>query len=227
MKERPILMSAPMVRACLDGSKTQTRHIAPVESFDIKDAGNEMVTWAISFSKAVGPSRSLASYSGGRYSADDATRIVASQFCPYGKPGDHLWVREAHQVRMISEENGNKWHASVAYRADDAYAQVEIQRATYQKLESAGSKSGWTPGIHMFRWACRLELEITGVRVERLQDISEGDSIAEGCREPACGPDYKLSKKWAYRELWNDINGAGAWDANPWVWVVEFKRVKP
>jgi hypothetical protein len=80
----------------------------------------------------------------------------------------------------------------------------------------------WKPSIHMFRWASRITLEITGVRVERLQDISEADAIAEGCQ--CSGVPASLTNRGAFAKLWESINGTGSWDANPWVWVVEFRR---
>lgn len=134
--------------------------------------------------------------------------------CPYGQPGDRLWVRETWALHV---------HAMSADRDEDGpfvYA-ADGQRALSMRLSSK-----WTPSIHMPRWASRITLEVTGVRVERLQDISEADAQAEGCAFPLAyeGPDPPY--RTAYARLWESINGAGSWDANPWVWVVEFKRVE-
>ncbi len=200
MKERPILFSAPMVRAILDGSKTQTRRVAPISSFDIRQHDEGMVTWRVAFSKPV--KGTLASHSGGKFSTDQACRIVASQFCPYGQPGDRLWVRECFSPY---EHRQGCW-----YWADGRIAAHDCTKPK--------------PSIHMPRWASRITLEITGVRVVGLQDISRGDAMSEGCPFPnmAHGDD---PRRW-YAELWAQINGPSSWSANPWVWVVEFKRLE-
>lgn len=207
MKERPILFSAPMVRALLAGTKTQTRRIAkPVRH---PDWGNL--------------------YSPGALVREHEPVHVIYRACPYGQPGDRLWVRETFR-RDLDRMNRCK---VVEYRADDAVL-----------LASPGPGGafdfpdlGWRPSIHMPRWASRITLEITGVRVERLQNISEDDAKAEG----AWGPDDSIVNQvaahfkceptgthpsLAYRMVWEQINGAGSWEANPWVWAVEFKRVE-
>jgi len=179
MKERPILFSAPMVRALLDGSKTQTRRTAK-SCHMVMDHGEDSSGQCI-----------------------NAGYIPCLPLCPYGHRGDRLWVRETFQ----------KWPDGYAYRAD------------YQDAELADSvHAPWKPSIHMPRAASRINLEITGVRVERLQDISRGDAMAEGCPFPnmAQGDD---PRKW-YADLWHSINGPDSWGLNPWVWVVEFKVMK-
>jgi hypothetical protein len=124
--------------------------------------------------------------------------------CPYGQPGDRLWVRETFTAFDVG---------FVTYRAD----------FNSDPAEDRAHGIVWTPSIHMPRWASRITLEIVSVRVERLQDISRGDAMAEGCPFPnmANGDD---PRQW-YAGLWEQINGPGSWEANPWVWVVEFKRV--
>ncbi len=185
MKERPILFSAPMVRALLDGSKTQTRRVVKPTPEWIGQSG------VLSYRGRVGLPHAL---------------------CPYGQPGDRLWVRETHM----------DLGACYLYRAD---AEAEQERAI------VAPRQLWRPAIHMPRAASRITLEITGVRVERLQDISEDDALAEGCSSTAIvhedGEDYTghyASEE--YQVLWESINGPGSWDANPWVWVVEFKRLE-
>lgn len=214
MKERPIIFSAPMIRAILDGSKTQTRRIAPVDAFDITTHDEGSVTWTLKFAKPTrrntGGHAVLSSHSGGKFTPEQAASIVASQFCPYGAPGDRLWVREAWQ-----SHTGPLGESLVyAYRATDDHR-----------------LGPWRPSIHMPREASRIDLAITGVRLERLQDISEADALAEGVN---VHPDHHgkprdsiYSPVQAYRDLWDKINGAGSWAENPWVWVVEFKRVTP
>jgi len=204
MTERPILFQGDMVRALLDGSKTQTRRIFKPDR----------MTWDTN----------------GRYTThamrDGELTITGSgpfkpnswlHYCPYGQPGDRLWVRE---------------NFCPIYPQDPAYnggQPIEYDyQATYQHGDRLGDLLGivkkWKPSIHMPRAASRITLEITAVRIERLQDISRGDAMAEGCPFPnmANGDD---PRKW-YADLWNTINGTGSWDANPWVWVVEFKRLK-
>ena len=222
MRERPILFSAPMVRAILAGTKTQTRRVAPVESIDIRDIGDGTISWAAKFSEPVrsrvSGGRATGTYSGGRFTRDQAVSIIAADFCPYGQPGDRLWVRETF---MDLRGTGVEHRDSAGNRQRYAYA-ADTRPGSYgdECRKDYGLK--WRPSIHMPRAAIRITLEVTAVRVERLQDISEADAMAEGCyTDPAC-PAYD-----AYRSLWESINGPGSWDANPWVWVIEFKRVMP
>lgn len=150
---------------------------------------------------------------------------------PYGKISDRLWVRETWQGPMWEEgawDPDTDYHSPkyCEYRADGGPTPeyVDFDDNLHQ---------GWKPSIHMPRWASRITLEITGVRVERLQDISEADAMAEGIRQQAttkwfsvpgiCGAGTTAGA--AFALLWQSINGAGSWDANPWVWVVEFKKV--
>ena len=184
MKESPILFSAPMVRAILDGRKTQTRRVAKLNS-------------------------------SGRAA------------CPYGKPGDRLWVRE---TTIISPKN---WNDDPDFnRIDNECCKRIVQYlATDPNTEGAddyGLKK--TPSIFMPRWASRILLEITGVRVERLQDISECDAKAEGSyvcdyfgRRLLDQSSNQGCYEWGYRSIWESLNGPGSWDLNPFVWVVEFK----
>ena len=180
MKERPILFSAPMVRALLAGTKTQTRRV--LKQAQIRSAAMPEPEW----------------------------RSVLT-LCPYGQPGDQLWVRERWAPRdgltVINQQR-----TEVFYWADDE--------------GKHWSDGPWKPSIHMPRWASRITLEVTGVRVERLQDISERDAQAEGVVEWAIngGSTAALCVD-QYRDLWDSINGAGAWECNPFVWVVEFRRI--
>ena len=222
MKERPILFSAPMVRALLAGTKTQTRRVAPVESIDIRDIGDGTISWAAKFSEPVrsrvSGGRATGTYSGGRFTRDQAVSIIAADFCPYGQPGDWLWVRETF---MDLQGTGVEHRDSAGNRQRYAYA-ADTRPGSYDDECRKDYGLKWRPSIHMPRTASRITLEVTAVRVERLQDISEADAMAEGCyTDPAC-PAYD-----AYRSLWESINGPGSWDANPYVWVVEFKRVRP
>lgn len=128
---------------------------------------------------------------------------------PYGKPGDRLWVRETFAI----------WSTEPT----DFVNMVPIQYRSDKKDWPDCTK--WSPSIHMPRWASRIDLEITGIRVERLKDISNEDCWNEGMSDTT-NPQLKANRKW-FSELWESINGVSSWDANPWVWVVEFRRVKP
>lgn len=210
MKERPILFTAPMVRALLAGTKTQTRRVAPIRKLDITRHPGDMVTWSVSFLKAV--KGVFGSHSGGKFSELQAQSIIASQFNPYGQPGDRLWVREAFRA-VWSEDH------------EPPRALTPAHRIWYEADAPHQDGSGkLRPGIFMPRWASRIALEITGLRVERLQDISDDDSLAEGIYPTATGL-YPGSPRAAYQKLWEQINGPGSWDANPCVWVIEFRRI--
>lgn len=203
MRERPILMSAPMVRAILDGRKTQARRAVKPQHPKcdrIADHDEDHVL----------------------FMSSEGTPCRAGN--PYGAPGDRLWVREAWKPHSLYAhlKPSEIPHSRIFYRADDAYAP---------------SNTKWWPSIHMPRWASRITLRITDVRVERLNEISEADAEAEGIREPSLGdevwfgflglPRATCPAKTAFAGLWADVNGAQSWAANPWVWVVAFERVTP
>ncbi len=248
MKERPILFSAPMVRALLAGTKTQTRRI-------VKPQPHGSTGGVIVGQPAVGGSVA-------HWYDKDGRGVMSNEamvHCPYGAVGDRLWVREAwqevHPLQVAAGRYSREGRAGipgpppvdyrVIYRADGEYPAIHhdhpdgthVAEHPYRALcigsecrlalshHAEGRRPGyWTPSIHMPRWASRLTLEITSVRVERLQDISEADAIAEGVRGNASGPYGCEGLIEDYADLWESINGPGSWDANPWVWVVEFKR---
>lgn len=192
MKERPILFSGPMARAILDGTKTQTRRI-------VKPFPPEAVS---SFYRPFATEPNNWHGYGG-----DAIRWYGS--CPYGQPGgDRLYVRET-------------WAASHAYDHLPPHLIPRSARIHYAATEERGGLL-WRPSIHMPRWASRITLEITDVRVERLQDISEADSIAEGVIH---NPLLATNSRESFMHLWGRINGPRSWDANPWVWAITFKRL--
>lgn len=220
MKELPILFSAPMVRAILSGQKTQTRRLVkpqPTE-FGLKwvtDCEGDFATWQDSGLLI------------DEYSDDGGP---CQRACPYGKPGDRLWVRETW-----AKNEGSA--GGCCYRADHGGA-CAYEAHDLGKGLVTHKVSKWKPSIHMPRWASRITLEITGVRVERLQDISEADAIAEGCFKnhngyywggphPEYGTKQMATPVSAFRDLWESINSTGSWESNPWVWAVEFKRIQP
>jgi len=231
MKERPILFSGAMARALLDGSKTQTRRIVkdlppwPITEI-CHDAGGTG-KWMPN-----GPAPSGTGMAAGHW-----------RLCPYGQPGERLWVRESWAIASKATDM-----VKVYYRASEQQSHTEFHE--YFPVACAGEMSAtwpkYRPSIHMPRWASRILLEIVSVRVERLNECSRKDAIAEGIHRyehvwrdseyPLDDVAYEPVKGWptryscpiqAYQALWDSINGAGSWDANPWVWVVEFKRVAP
>lgn len=192
MKERPILFSGPMVLAILEGRKTQTRRVCKARD-EIK----------------VHPNGQVLAHGG----------FLPELVCPYGQPGDRLWVRETFRIRGGDEYAYQKHQGSVVYREGC-------------ELIDSGP---WKPSIFMPRWASRITLEIEAVRVERVQDITEEDALAEGCTRDF-GPDGSthwgaglVEAKTNYQVLWESINakrGFG-WGKNPFVWVIQFKRITP
>lgn len=206
MKERPILFSSPMVRAILDGRKTQTRRIAKVTDKDCKPG---MITPLAGF----------------------VPRTIANHisYCPYGKQGDRLWVRETFGIGYKDGEGGYSaipWTGSIPSKDGKIFFRADFNENKNDAILP------WKPSIHMPRWASRILLEITGVRVERLQDIGEEDAKAEGSyvcdyfgRRLLDQSSNQGCYKWGYRSIWESLNGPGSWDLNPWVWVVEFKRI--
>lgn len=208
MTERPIIFSGEGVRAILANRKTQDRRLVKP---------HHMATV-------------------------DAEQFPILALCPYGSPGDRLWVRETCRAEAIGDEG----LCGVRYVADGQFMPIANTREAsdrwVQLYSYRGMEGATVPPIHMPRWASRITLEITGVRVERLQDISEADAIAEGIdgafveggrywrnyslsdAEAMCAPMLNFPTE-SYRTLWESINGPGSWDANPWVWVIEFERV--
>lgn len=194
MKERPILFSVPMVMAILEGRKTQTRRI-------VKDTG----LYAIEEKYH------------GKETARRELANLATQ-CKYGKPGDRLWVRETWRTHEMP--NGDD---GILFRADGSFVPIENTAEAAEKW-CAVKRSLWRPSIFMPRWASRITLEITGVRVERLQDISSQDAIKEGIGITMRNEPGAVQR---YAEIWESINGPGSWAENPFVWVIEFRRIKP
>lgn len=232
MRERPILFSAPMVRAILEGRKTQTRRVVKGE---------------------IRPDFGMYSFpakKGGYWLYPNALNEILAE-CPYGKPGDRLWVREnwaicepypsgdpkprgMNQLPLATMLIDNTclheyWLRRVRYFADSN------ARRPSALLVPGEYDERWRPSIFMPRWASRITLEITGVRVERLLEITESDAMAEGASPWKFGPEQCLTNgergaaspyRSGFACLWDDINADRAtWKSNPWVWVVNFNRV--
>lgn len=210
VKEKPILFSGEMVRAILDGRKTMTRRVTPFSELDVERLDSEWYWYHIRFRD---PKRNhgFATGGGGPNGIDAGFAAVVKRFSPY-KVGQRLWVRETFRLTAFE-----RYQATVEYAAD----------STTQKLIPAvlpvtvGLK--WRPSIFMPKWASRITLEVTAVRVERLKDISWEDAIKEGFRVD--GSEIGVLDK--FQSLWDKINGKKhPWASNCWVWVVEFRRIE-
>lgn len=225
MKERPILFSTDMVQAILEGRKTQTRRVIKFPKWmqvdtAIEDIGHIWVKDQLDF-----------------------------KLCPYGLVGDRLWVRETFVLESDLEYVGDtklptdrpintipddgewgKYHLIPHYRATEPEPNI-----VSEDQEDFDDRTRWTPSIFMPRWASRITLEITDIRVGKLQDITEEDAINEGVLSEKGIKDWeayplsfatKTSPKDEYQRLWNSINGKKyPWDSNPWIWVITFKKV--
>ncbi|MBD2364490.1 hypothetical protein H6G36_25510 [Anabaena minutissima FACHB-250] len=195
MSDKPILFSAPMIRAILEGRKTQTRRI-------------------------IKPQPELCH---GCQSCEFRCDHFAAPVKQQWQKGDILWVRETWREAL------SETHECYAYRADNSYQ--------CGKRSPHNCNAIWKPSIFMPKKACRLWLEVTGVRIEQLQGIGEEDAIAEGIEQLSSGywaggqhktkdtPKHLPTPIEGFKDLWQSINGTDSWDLNPWCWVVEFKRV--
>lgn len=220
-RERPILFSNPMVRAILDGSKTQTRRVVkPVRALTLERLARE------------------------------APPDVIQGLCPYGAPGDLLWVREAWCYATdsfaVTVGAGYRADTSTRLRGDLPPSTIPDGSTVYNELSEdwPNNVRRWRPSIHMPKWAARIWLEVTDVRVQRVQEISEDDAAAEGSFLDRCPCMPRTKDRTpldmcfrqtgcrihgeSFRTLWDSLNekrGYG-WDANPWVWAVTFKRTE-
>ncbi|MGP1182144.1 hypothetical protein ACJ8J4_04880 [Serratia sp. CY47280] len=196
MKERPVIFNGEMVRAILDGRKTQTRRALnwkrqPYTEMAERDDGS-LWPWA-----------------------EDGERGGDIWFsCPFGEVGDRLWVRETWAEAGASAPDLTLYRSNYPAHVPAFYENVP-----------AADEIRWHPSIHMPRWASRITLEITAVRVERLNNISEEDARAEGVKAGVSPGHEHMMHQVAFSELWQSIYGEESWSANPWVWVIEFRRV--
>lgn len=212
MKERGMIFNAEMVRAILDGRKTQTRRV-----MNVQPESNQFGLLHITSSTK---RSDIGKY---HWAESNATgnHVRSKLFsCPFGAVGDRIWIREsffpAPLEMQYTPPRKTMWN--IAYR--DGVQMEKLAPAEYNPL--IYNYERWTPSIHMPRWASRILLEITNVRIERLRSMSQDDARAEGVIA-ASGP---MEAGLAFRELWDSIYGEESWKANPWVWVIEFKRVE-
>jgi len=198
IKERPIMFSAPMVRAILDGKKSVTRRAIKLRPPYVMDERDDGSPWPYDTT----------------WSQGDETPLLMP--CPYGKVGDQLWVRETfhrcpHCVGGFISYRAGGWLRLPSGSPDDGGDRNDVDA---RPLNYTCVTDGWKPSIHMPREASRITLEITGVRAERLQEITDADARAEG-----------VNGVEEFEELWRSINGHGSWDANPYVWTIDFRRI--
>jgi hypothetical protein len=244
VKERGILFSSPMVRALLAGTKTQTRRLVKHREFGASDTPGYDWTYRAT------PRR------GGCWNDVSTSRMLEQ--CPYGAAGERLWVRETHAIsgQLVAYE-ADGWAGAVCDDGGGGRLRIPhgfvFTSAADEKRRGSLDKDGgrfgidrfggrWRPSIHLPRWASRITLEVIGVRVERVQDISEDDARAEGVRPffevyAGIGRDQRITSgeyardaehRAAFACLWDEINGDRAlWSSNPWVWVVDFRRTEP
>nr|DAF23431.1 MAG TPA: ASCH domain protein [Caudoviricetes sp.] len=218
MKERPVIFNSEMVRAILDGRKTQTRRT-------IANVGSDNCI----------PLQKPTKTKDGIYT--HVMDAPGHDLCPFGRVGDRLWVREAYQGPLFNFDQMETYLEDTSKFERPEFCEYRADGGKTPEYYDADDnlRYGWKPSIHMPRWASRITLEITGVRVERLNDISEEDAKAEGVK-PAGDmlPDYPdtfltpkgdfATAKVAFQRLWQSIYGEESWAVNPWVWVIEFKR---
>jgi hypothetical protein len=212
-REKPILFSAPMVKAILDGRKTQTRRIMKPQPEYFEQYPHWRWTTPQLRKDGLGP-----------FAIDSGDRPGI-----FGKyiPGETLWVRETWGPRTEQGKPVESRHY-VKYRADFIDDSPPADGMDWHTYEDK-----WRPSIFMPRWASRITLEITDVRVERLQEITNADAEAEGVGgmrdmrfAVALGNLHTTGHRFNFRDLWESINGKGSWESNPWVWVVSFRNSK-
>ncbi|HBY5559298.1 hypothetical protein RZP29_23635 [Klebsiella quasipneumoniae subsp. similipneumoniae] len=215
MKERGMIFNGEMVRAILDGRKTQTRRIMKPQPKPSKSRPGDF--WFSS--KKLESMVHVSDLAPGNSPIADYHLFIQEHCCPFGAVGDRIWVRETFSPVDDTQYGGEKW---VDYRATPKFE--ASHPAGWDCAPNDAEALKWRPSIHMPRWASRILLEITNVRVERLKSISDGDAIREGCsttdmKSGDCVADV-------FARLWASIYGDESWNSNPWVWVIEFKRVE-
>ena len=215
-----MIFNGEMVRAILDGRKTQTRRI-------IKDCtvGRDPISKFIQIGK-----KFIGCY------PEDVPELIR-ECCTYGVPGDRIWVRETFQGPLFDFEQMEAYQEDSSKFKKPEFCVYKADGKPAPEFFDADDNlhCGWRPSIHMPRWASRITLEITGVRVEQLKSISEEEARSEGVARLREGfwkhyqpgwTQHQLSARGSFATLWDSIYGSGEWDRNPWVWVVEFNRIE-
>lgn len=218
--ERGLIFNGEMVRAILDGRKTQTRRI-------IKDwtVGRDSISKFIQIGK-----KFIGCY------PEDVPELIR-ECCPYGVPGDRIWVRETFQGPLFDFEQMEAYQEDSSKFKKPEFCVYKADGKPAPEFFDADDNlhCGWRPSIHMPRWASRITLEITGVRVEQLKSIREEEARSEGVARLREGfwkhyqpgwTQHQLSARGSFATLWDSIYGSGEWERNPWVWVVEFNRIE-
>lgn len=208
MNGRGMIFNSEMVRAILDGRKTQTRRVLAT----YQDAVKFCPEWDVN-------GKQIFIVLGEKDHAG-MNPVITAIPCPFGQQGDRIWVRETFRVHSRATDV-----ATLVYRASVRNSWTEqTHRVPVAVCNKPATPEKWTPSIHMPRWASRITLEITDVRVERLNSISDSDASKEGC----CIADMESGDCLSdvFTRLWTSIYGDDSWQANPWVWVIEFKRVE-
>lgn len=206
MNGRGMIFNGEMVRAILDGRKTQTRRVLAT----YQDAVKFCPEWDVN-GKQIFIVLGEKDHTG-------MNPVITAIPCPFGQQGDRIWVRETFRVHSRATDV-----ATLVYRASVRNSWTEqTHRVPVAVCNKPATPEKWTPSIHMPRWASRILLEIIDVRVERLNSITESDAEAEGVTDTGFG-DLLVD---GFRYLWKSIYGDDSWQANPWVWVIEFKRVE-
>lgn len=205
MRERGILFRAPLVRAILSGVKSQTRRLVKPQP-QAWEGNPAFLLWR---------------------GDDPKTLQHLVERCPYGLPGDRLWVRETWRTHERESDGVD----GILFRADNAFVEIENSRTASDRWIEANANGEhgekWRPSIFMPRWVSRITLELTDVRVQRLQEITEEDARAEGVvpQEWVDANQFR-SHCFAFHNIWEEINGAKAsWASNPWVWSITFRRL--
>ncbi len=229
MVEHPILFSGPMVRAILEGRKTQTRRVIkrPPVPYEWPTDGPQFAFLAKDY-----PSLKKMGHI--------AVGLQHNAWvCPYGSVGDRLWVREtwAYHLSADREKSVQEW---VKEEASEGRLHLDFRASGHMQTGCGGAAGRWRPSIHQPRWASRILLEVTEVRVQRLNDIDDDDALAEGLKDTLQWGDETVKENRyevgdikssdaieCYALLWDSINGEGSWDTNPWVWAVSFRRIQP
>lgn len=219
MTERGMIFNSEMVRALLDGRKKQTRR--PIK-------------WKQTRFTEMGEREDGSKWP---WSEDVEHACDFWHPCPFGAVGDRIWVRETFQGPLVHEELFEEYRAYPEKFETPEYCEYAadgVARPEYCDLDD-NLRHGWRPSIHMPRWASRILLEITDVRVERLREISQADAEAEGVGKLKKGfwknyqpgwTEFQLTARGSFATLWKSIYGDESWYADPWVWVIEFKRIE-